>query len=118
MLVFGILLFFFKKKKEEFDMLFIEYFEYWKDIVVFFKGFEFYIMFNNLLILVYEIKLCYVVNLYSKLEELDGEYVFDFLDKKYRENLFCEWLEKFKVIGNLFLGYFKVLVEVLKIFSY
>lgn len=113
MLVFGMLLFFLNKINGEFSMLFIEYFEDWKDIVIFLKGYRCF-----LLELEDEIKLCYVVNLYIKLEELNGEFVFYFLDKKYRENLFCEGEEKFKVVGKSCLGYLEVLVEVFKIFIY
>lgn len=85
MIVFGMFLFFLKKRKGEFDMLFIEYFDNWKDIVVFLKGFKCF-----LLELEEEIKLCYVVNLYIKFEELNGEFVFDLMEKKYRVNLFFE----------------------------
>lgn len=113
MIVFGMLLFFLNKRKGEFNMLFIDYFENWKDIVVFLKGFKYF-----LLELEKEIKLCYVVNFYIKFEELNGDFVIDFMEKKYRVNLFFEGEEKFKKIGKICLGYFEVLLEVLKIFIY
>lgn len=94
-------------------MLFIDYFEDWKDIVVFLKGFKCF-----LLELEEEIKLCYVVNFYIKFEELNGEFVYDLMDKKYRVNLFFEGKGIFKIIGKICLGYLEGLLEVLKIFIY
>lgn len=113
MIVFGMLLFFLKKIKGEFSLLLIEYFENWKDIVVFLKGYRCFILKIEDMI-----KLCYIVNLYVKLEEMNGEFVFDFFELKYRENLFSEVEEKFKIIERSYVCYFEVLVEVLKIFIY
>lgn len=113
MIVFGMVLFFLKKIKGEFSLLLIEYFDNWKDIIVFLKGYRCFILEIEDVI-----KLCYIVNLYVKLEEMNGGFVFDFLELKYRENIFCEVEEKFKIMERSYVCYFEVLVEVLKIFIY
>lgn len=75
MIVFGMLMFFLKKINGDLIFLLIEYFEGWKDIVVFFKGYKCFLLELEDLV-----KLCYVVNFYLKLEELNGECIFDIFD--------------------------------------
>lgn len=75
MIVFGMLMFFLKKINGDLMLLLIEYFENWKNIVVFFKGYKCFLLELEDLV-----KLCYVVNFYVKLEELNGECIFDIFD--------------------------------------
>lgn len=64
------------------------------------------------------VKLCYVVNMYVKFEELNGELILDIFDLKYKDDLFFEGKGKFEIVGGSYVGYFEVLVEVLKVFIY
>lgn len=111
MSVLGMSLSLLNKTNGEPSMSFTEYLDDWKDIAVFPKGYRRLLPEPE-----DEIKLCHVVNLYIKLEELNGESVLDSMDKKYRENLPREGEEKLKVAGRSCLGHLEVLVEALKIF--
>lgn len=111
MSVVGMSLSLLKKTNGKPDMSFTKYLENWKDIAVFPKGY------NRILPEPEdEIKLCHLVNLYIKLEELNGESVLDSMDTKYRESLPREGQEKLKETGESSLGHLEVLVEALKIF--
>lgn len=113
MIVIGMLLFILNKIKGDLSLLLIEYFEGWKDKVVFLKVYKYFLLeFVDL------IKLCYIVNLYVKFEELSGEIMYGIFGLKYRLELFDVEKEYLKIIGEEFLGYFEVLVEVLKVLIY
>lgn len=111
MSVLGMSLSLLKKTNGEPDMPFTEYLEGWKDIAVFPKGYKSLLPEPE-----DDIKLCHVVNLYIKLEELNGESVLDSMDRKYRENLPPEGEKQLKKVKKDGLGHLEVLVEALKIF--
>lgn len=111
MTVLGMSLSLLNKRKGEPNMPFTDYLENWKDIAVFPKGFKHLLPEPEK-----EIKLCHVVNLYIKLEELNGDSVIDSMEKKYRVNLPLEGEEKLKKTGKTCLGHLEVLLEALKIF--
>lgn len=111
MTVLGMSLSLLKKKKGKPDTSFTEYLEDWKDIAVFPKGFKRLLPEPE-----EEIKLCHVVNLYIKLEELNGESVLDSMEKKYRVNLPLDGKETLKTTGKTCLGHLEGLLEALKIF--
>lgn len=88
-----------------------EYLDNWKDIAVFPKGYR------RLLPEPEDaIKLCHVVNLYVKLEEINGESVLDSLELKYRENIPREGEERIKTTEKSYVCHLEVLIEALKIF--
>lgn len=111
MTVLGMSLSLLKKTKGEPSLSLIEYLENWKDIAVFPKGYRRLIPKTE-----DTIKLCHIVNLYVKLEEMNGESVHDSLELKYRENLPSEVEEKLKTTERSYVCHLEVLVEALKIF--
>lgn len=111
MTVLGMSLSLLKKTKGEPSLSLIEYLENWKDIAVFPKGYRRLIPKTE-----DTIKLCHIVNLYVKLEEMNGESVLDSLELKYRENLPREVEEKLKTTERSYVCHLEVLVEALKIF--
>lgn len=111
MTVLGMSLSLLKKTKGEPSLSLTEYLDNWKDIAVFPKGYR------RLLPEPEDaIKLCHVVNLYVKLEEINGESVLDSLELKYRENIPREGEEKIKTTEKSYVCHLEVLIEALKIF--
>lgn len=88
----------------------IEYLDNWKDIAVFPKGYRRLIPETE-----DAIKLCHIVNLYVKLEEMNGGSVLDSLELKYRENIPREVEEKLKTTERSYVCHLEVLVEALKV---
>lgn len=111
MTVLGMALSLLKKTKGEPSLSLIEYLDNWKDITVFPKGYRRLIPETE-----DAIKLCHIVNLYVKLEEMNGGSVRDSLELKYRENIPREVEEKLKTTERSYVCHLEVLVEALKIF--
>lgn len=88
-----------------------EYLEGWKDIAVFPKGYKRLLPEPE-----DSVKLCHVVNLYLKLEELNGECILDTLDQRYRDDLPPEGRGKLETIGGSYVHHLEVLEEAMKIF--
>lgn len=62
------------------------------------------------------VRLCHVVNLYIKLEELNGEFVLDTIASKYKKDLPSDWEKQFSTLDDKYVGHLAVLAESLKIF--
>lgn len=88
-----------------------EYLEGWKDIAVFLKGYKRLLPEPE-----DSVKLCHVVNLYLKLEELNGECILDTLDQRYRDDLPPEGRGKLETIGGSYVHHLEVLEEAMKVF--
>lgn len=111
MTVLGMSMSLLKKTNGDPTLPLTEYLEGWKDIAVFPKGYK------RLLPEPEDaVKLCHVVNLYVKLEELNGECILDTLDQKYREDLPPEGRGKLETIGGSYVLHLEVLEEALKVF--
>lgn len=111
MTVLGMSMSLLKKRKGKPDTSFTKYLEDWKDIAVFPKGFKRLLPEPE-----EEIKLCHVVNLYIKLEELNGESVLNSMEKKYKVDLPNEAKRTLQMTGKTCLGHLEGLLEALKIF--
>lgn len=113
MIVFGMLMFFLKKIRGNLKLILIEYFKCWEDVFVLQNIYKyFFIEIEDI------VMLCYVVNLYLKLEEINGEFVFNMLGIKFKKNLLLDWEKKLLIMEDKYVGYFVVLVELLRIFVY
>jgi hypothetical protein len=111
MTVLGMSLSLLKKTKGDPSASLAGYLENWKDIALFHKGYK------RLLPEPEDaVKLCHVVNLYVKLEELNGETILDTLDLKYKEDLPSEGKGKLETFGGSYIGHLEVLGETLKVF--
>lgn len=88
-----------------------EYLDGWKNIAVFPKGYKRLLPEPE-----DSVKLCHVVNLYVKLEELNGECILDTLDQKYRDDLPPEGRGKLETIGGSYVHHLEVLEEAMKVF--
>lgn len=86
MIVFGMLMFFLKKIKGNLKLILIKYFKSWEDVFVFQNIYKYiFIEIEDI------VMLCYVVNLYLKLEEINGEFVFNMLGIKFKKDLLLDW---------------------------
>ncbi|XP_055995963.1 uncharacterized protein LOC125646740 isoform X2 [Ostrea edulis] len=111
MTVLGMSLSLLKKTKGDPSLPLAGYLENWKDIALFHKGYK------RLLPEPEDaVKLCHVVNLYIKLEELNGEIILDTLDLKYKDNIPPEGRGKLETIGDNYISHLEVLGETLKVF--
>lgn len=111
MTVLGMSMSLLKKTNGDPTLPLTEYLEGWKDIAVFPKGYK------RLLPEPEDaVKLCHVVNMYVKLEELNGECILDTLDQKYRDDLPPEGRGKLETIGGSYVLHLEVLEEALKVF--
>lgn len=111
MTVLGMSLSLLKKTKGEHDLPLIEYLEGWKDLAVFPKHYKRLFPEPE-----DAVKLCHVVNLYMKLEELNGEIIHETLDFKYRDELPPEGKKLLQTIGKSHIGHLEMLAGSLKIF--
>lgn len=110
MTVIGMSLSILNKTKGDPSLPLTEYLEGWKDKAVFPKAYK-----HLLPEPVDSIKLCHIVNLYVKLEELSGETMYGTLGPKYRSELLDAEKEHLKTTGEEFLGYLEALAEALKV---
>lgn len=111
MTVIGMSMSLLKKTKGEPTLPLTEYLEGWKDIAVFPKGYKRLLPEPD-----DAVKLCHVVNLYVKLEELNGECILDTLDQKFRDDLPPVGRGKLEIIGESYVHHLEVLEEAMKVF--
>lgn len=111
MTVLGMSMSLLKKTNGDPTLPLTEYLEGWKNIAVFPKGYKRLLPEPE-----DSVKLCHVVNLYVKLEELNGECILDTLDQKYRDDLPPEGRGKLETIGGSYVHHLEVLEEAMKVF--
>lgn len=111
MTVLGMALSLLKKTNGEPSLPLLEYIQVWKELAVF------PISFKSLFPEPHDaVKLCHVVNLYVKLEELNGETIHETLDETYKDDLPPEGKEKLETTGESYVDHLVVLAASLKIF--
>lgn len=62
------------------------------------------------------VMLCHVVNLYLKLEEINGELVLNTLGTKFKKDLPSDWKKQISTMEDKYVGHLAVLAESLRIF--
>lgn len=111
MTVLGMSLSLLKKTTGDPSLPLTEYLEGWKNIAIFPVGYKRLLPEQEDVV-----KLCHVVNMYVKLEELNGESILDTLDLKYKDDLPPEGKGKLETVGGSYVGHLEVLAEALKVF--
>lgn len=111
MTVLGMSLSLLKKTTGDPSLPLTEYLEGWKNIAIFPVGYKRLLPEQEDVV-----KLCHVVNMYVKLEELNGESILDTLDLKYKDVLPPEGKGKLETVGGSYVGHLEVLAEALKVF--
>lgn len=111
MTVLGMSMSLLKKTKGNPKLTLTKYLESWEDVSVLQNTYK-----NILPETDNTVRLCHVVNLYVKLEELNGEFVLDNIGTKFKKDLPSNFRKQISTLVDKYVGHLAALAESLKIF--